>query len=131
MELTGDAPPAVPALVVGLAETDFTRIPDRSGWVNVQEVGGAIGSWKRSTGLGAYEVSAECVDEPYAVEPCDPGSGQSWRPPLDAVYTRDLGVREFIDQMWAPNDHEPWDKGAPEFKLFQPHDSGRPLGRLR
>jgi hypothetical protein len=110
--------PATPTLVLGPAEIDLTKIPDRSDWVNVTgPTGREIGNWSRPQSI--MWSGDDCGL--YAVEDCGDtsgGGGGAWVPPSDAVFTRDTGVREFIDQMWATNDHEPWGKGNPEFKLF-------------
>lgn len=121
LTLVGSSPPSTPTLVVGLAEIDFSAIPDRTGWRNTFAADGAVGSWGVDPVYRSlYSLAEEC-DPEMAVDECseeDGSGGGAWAPPADAVFTRDSGVREFVDQMWTPNDHEPWNKGAPEFRLF-------------
>lgn len=117
--LSAERAPLAPVIVVGPAEADFVQPLDLSIYHNVNDQGGrSVGSYDLRRGGPSRAV-------------CDPenpdctggggtggGGGGGSNPPADTAWVRGIGVREYIEQMWTPNDHEPWDQGAPEFDLF-------------
>lgn len=65
------------------------------------------------------QTEEECDPETSIME-CDSegGGGGTWSPPSNAVFTRGIAVREVAAFLRTYNDHEPWVKGAPEYRLI-------------
>lgn len=95
------APPTTPTFVLVPVEPGFEKPIDLRKALNVDDQNGeTIGT-----------LCTECQ-----LEPIGDGSGGGTSSGL--TQQRGIGVQEWITHMKTPNDHEPWLKGAPEFKLF-------------
>lgn len=128
--LSKDTPPETPTLVLVPVETDFSRPVDPQKFENAGDLGGrAIGIYQgRLETIGGVErsvmldMSDDCPPDVIIECPGDDDGGgvgeDDWDPPAGAVFKRGIGVREVASHMKTPNDHEPWYKGAPEFRLF-------------
>jgi hypothetical protein len=131
VSLSKDTVPEMPTLVLVPVETDFSNPIDLRRYRNSEDQDGqVIGNYQRRPESNPNENAAWTV-MPYSDE-CPPeviiectgdgggggGGGGGWAPPSGAVFQRGIGIREIASHLKTPNDHEPWLKGAPEFRLF-------------
>jgi|GEM_PF-1978459 len=107
--------PETPTLVIVPVETDFTRALDPANSHNVNDRGGqAIGTLVP----GAPRPSANRGPRMQMCYVDCGGGGDGGGGGTATVQQRGISVEEMISHMKATNDHEPWDKGAPEFYLL-------------
>lgn len=116
--------PDVPTLSLVPVETNFSRVPDRGAFRNVDQAAGeAIGVWEP---LSVKKSEDDCG--PYAIRECDSGGtsggGIDWS-------IRPTGL--WMTKAYIPDDHEGGFKGAPEFETHlqsppaRSFRSGRPV----
>lgn len=109
--ISPDIPPETPTLVLVPVETHFATALDLRTYRNTRDAGG------KSIGTYDFNTSCEtCLDDPGDGE--SSGGGGGWTKPSNSVQRRGVSVEEFISHMKTPNDHEPWNLGAPEFYLL-------------
>lgn len=114
--LSGTAPPETPVLALVPVESfDARGQPYR--WSGRRPSQPSRHDFELQTQEG------ETCDPETAIDPCpDSGGGVSggggWSTPSNAVFTRGIGVREIASHLRTYNDHEPWVKGAPEYRLI-------------
>lgn len=109
-------PPTPPTLVLVPVESDFAQKLSIFGFQNLGGETGAIGTY-----VPLLANRDESCDGPYALQDCGDGSGAPGgcpNPPTGTVQQRGISVEEFISCIRTPNDHEPWNLGAPEFYIL-------------
>lgn len=100
---SAEGAPDVPVLSLAPVETDFSRVPDRSGFTTRDErQGEAIGVWTPVSISASEYCIKECYDDPGGG-----GSGFNWA---------DMPTGLYMTAAYIPDDHEGFGKGDPEFE---------------